>query len=249
MIWYLSYLRVDLECLPWKCTLAKERKKNKSEFHLGGYLSRHACTLSLVRFCDPKNCNPLGSSVHGIFQARILLWVAISSFRGSSQPWDPKCISCTGRQIVYHSHLASSLCQGTFPNIKVTSKYTVDPPPSIQTCDRYLGSYGEKIRTLLPKCVFCTHIATVSSGACWRWSDKARVWKDWIFCVLRSTRLSVPSKYETSFSLVSRPPVKNTAAWLFKTQLDQLSIFSIGSTTCKFYDFFFLSCLSKFPYL
>ena len=73
--------------------------------------------------------------------------------------------------------------------------------------------------------------------------------KDWIFCVLRSTRLSVPSKYETPFSLVSWPPVKNTAAWLFKTQLDQLSIFSIGSTTCKFYDFFFLSCLSKFPYL
>ena len=36
MIWYRSCLRVDLECLPWKCTLAKERKKNKSEFHLGG---------------------------------------------------------------------------------------------------------------------------------------------------------------------------------------------------------------------
>ena len=31
---------------------------------------------------DPVDCSPLGSSVHGIFQARILEWVAISSFRG-----------------------------------------------------------------------------------------------------------------------------------------------------------------------
>ena len=33
-------------------------------------------------------CNPPGSSVHGILQARILDWVAISSSRGSSQPRD-----------------------------------------------------------------------------------------------------------------------------------------------------------------
>ena len=32
--------------------------------------------------------SPLGSSVHGIFQARIPEWVAISSSRGSSQPRD-----------------------------------------------------------------------------------------------------------------------------------------------------------------
>ena len=34
---------------------------------------------------DPMNCNPPGSSVHGIFQTRILEWVAISYSRGSSQ--------------------------------------------------------------------------------------------------------------------------------------------------------------------
>ena len=33
---------------------------------------------------DPVNCSPPGSSVHGILQARILEWVAISFFRGSS---------------------------------------------------------------------------------------------------------------------------------------------------------------------
>ena len=39
-----------------------------------------------VRLCDPVDCSPPGSSVHGISQARILEWVAISFFRGSSQP-------------------------------------------------------------------------------------------------------------------------------------------------------------------
>ena len=37
--------------------------------------------------CDPLNCSPPGSSVHGIFQS-ILEWVAIYSFRGSSWPRD-----------------------------------------------------------------------------------------------------------------------------------------------------------------
>ena len=36
--------------------------------------------------CDPLDYSLPGSSVHGIFQARILEWVAISFFRGSSQP-------------------------------------------------------------------------------------------------------------------------------------------------------------------
>ena len=36
--------------------------------------------------CDPMGCSPPGSSVHGILQARILEWVAISFSRGSSQP-------------------------------------------------------------------------------------------------------------------------------------------------------------------
>ena len=38
-------------------------------------------SLSCVPLCDPVDCSPLGSSVHGILQARILEWVAISSSR------------------------------------------------------------------------------------------------------------------------------------------------------------------------
>ena len=39
----------------------------------------HACMLSCFQLCDPMNYSSPGSSIHGIFQARILEWVAIST--------------------------------------------------------------------------------------------------------------------------------------------------------------------------
>ena len=53
-------------------------------------------------FRDPMDYSPPDSSVHGVSQARILEWVAISFSRGSSKPRDQTCITCTGRQILYH---------------------------------------------------------------------------------------------------------------------------------------------------
>ena len=47
------------------------------------------------------DCRPLGSSVHGIPQARILEWVAISFSGGFSSPRDQTLISCIGRRILY----------------------------------------------------------------------------------------------------------------------------------------------------
>ena len=55
--------------------------------------------------CESMDCNPPGSSVHGILQARILEWIAMPSSRGSSWPrdgtWVPY-VSSIGRQILYH---------------------------------------------------------------------------------------------------------------------------------------------------
>ena len=42
---------------------------------------------------DPMDCSLPGSSVHGIFQAIVLEWIAISFSRGSSQPWDRTWVS------------------------------------------------------------------------------------------------------------------------------------------------------------
>ena len=55
--------------------------------------------------CNSLDYSPSGSSVHVIFQARILEWVAISSSRSSSLPRDRTLISwvsCIDRQILYH---------------------------------------------------------------------------------------------------------------------------------------------------
>ena len=52
-------------------------------------------------FYDPMDYSPPGSSIHGISQARILEWVAISLTRGSSQPRDWTHVSCNGRWILY----------------------------------------------------------------------------------------------------------------------------------------------------
>ena len=52
-------------------------------------------TQSCLTLCNPMDCNPAGSSVHGILQARILEWIAVPFFRGSSWPWDWTQVSFT----------------------------------------------------------------------------------------------------------------------------------------------------------
>ena len=42
--------------------------------------------LEHLTLCDPMNCSLLGSSVHGIFQARILRWVGISFSKNLPNP-------------------------------------------------------------------------------------------------------------------------------------------------------------------
>ena len=71
-------------------------------FHTLGSLAVFLCDVKwseVAQWC-PTLCNPmdyslLGSSVHGIFQARVLEWVAISFSRGSSWPRDRTQVSHT----------------------------------------------------------------------------------------------------------------------------------------------------------
>ena len=52
-------------------------------------------TQLCLTLCDPVGCSPPGSSVHGIFQARVLEWFAISFSRGSSRLRDLTQVSRT----------------------------------------------------------------------------------------------------------------------------------------------------------
>ena len=56
---------------------------------------------SCPTLCNPMDCSLPVSSIHGIFQARVLEWVAISFSRGSSQPRDWAQVSCiAGRRFI-----------------------------------------------------------------------------------------------------------------------------------------------------
>ena len=72
-----------------------------------GYFSWDCCFCCLLAkscptLCEPLDCSPPGSSVHGIFLAGILERVAVSFSRVSSWPKDQTHISCFGRQVPYH---------------------------------------------------------------------------------------------------------------------------------------------------
>ena len=70
-------------------------------------------TQSCPTLCDPMDCGPSGSFVHGIFQARILEWIVISFSKESfwSRNWTYiSCISCVSRWVLYQlSHQGSPI--------------------------------------------------------------------------------------------------------------------------------------------
>ena len=97
----------------WKDGVALEvRGRARDEFNMLKLFSTglFKCSSSVkseftqlcLTLCDPMDCSLPGSSISGIFQARILKLVAISSSRGSSRARDRNCVSCIGRGILYH---------------------------------------------------------------------------------------------------------------------------------------------------
>ena len=75
-------------------------------------------SLSHVRlFATPCNYSLPGSSVHGIFQARILEWVAMSFSRRSSQPRNGTCVSRI------YGYICPLLCWGIIPLYPIFEKF------------------------------------------------------------------------------------------------------------------------------
>ena len=76
-------------------------------------------TQLCLTLCNSVDCSLPGSSVHGVFQARILAWVYVSSSRASFCPkywtWF-SCVSCIYRWILYHWAIGEACCwdQGGF---------------------------------------------------------------------------------------------------------------------------------------
>ena len=66
----------------------EKKKKTTSQ-----KLKESEVAQSCVTLCSPMDCSPPGSSIHGVFQARVLQYVAISFSRGSSPPRDGTQVS------------------------------------------------------------------------------------------------------------------------------------------------------------
>ena len=90
------------------------------------------------------DCSPLGYSVHGIFLARILEWVAISSSQESSQPRDQTRVSCLAGRFFFLplSHLGSPL--------EVTGKGKTPPDTFRHTVLRGLNTGFSPMRLRSP---------------------------------------------------------------------------------------------------
>ena len=104
---YGGWNRVIASWMRWDHCLIHFVTKRTDLFktHLGLW-----CKLSLSHiqlFATPES--PPGSSVPGVFQARILEWDVISFSKGSSQTRDQTCVSCFGRRILHHCATWESL--------------------------------------------------------------------------------------------------------------------------------------------
>ena len=83
----------DTTCFGWEYLELPDSKS--SALYSGEQECVCAKSLQLCpTLCDPMDCNPPGSSVHGILQARLLEWVAMPFSRESSRPRDRTHVSC-----------------------------------------------------------------------------------------------------------------------------------------------------------
>ena len=64
------------------------------------FIAFHVTASVVSNSCDPTDCSPPCSSVHGILQARTLEWVALPFSWGSAWPRDWTQVSCIGRQVL-----------------------------------------------------------------------------------------------------------------------------------------------------
>ena len=79
---YTTKPNLQIQCDPYQITNGIFHRTTTKDFTIRE--SESEVTQSCLTLCNPMDCSLPGSSVHGIFQARVLEWVAISFSRGSS---------------------------------------------------------------------------------------------------------------------------------------------------------------------
>ena len=123
--WAQYVLEIDLKQLWWREWKWQKQRPNS---RWQGFRSECEVAQSCPTLCNPMDCSLPGSSTQGIFQARVLEWVAISFSKGSSQPRDRIQVSRTAgkRFTVWATREATWVLEG-----------------SCQLVENHLGYYQE----------------------------------------------------------------------------------------------------------
>ena len=121
------------------------------------------CGCLLSKLCltllQTMDCSPPGSSLHEIFQARILECVAISISRGSSRPRDQTWVPCAGRRILYPTEPAGK-------------------PIEYDTCE-WMNEKHPRITNSHNRCHHCpSQISLASTSTHW-WLFLMITWPPW----------------------------------------------------------------------
>ena len=123
------------------------------------------CAQLCQTLCDPMDCSPPGSSVPGIFQARILEHVAMFSSRGSSQLRDQTHISC----LLHWQAGSLPLVQcGKQPKRRSASNLV------LETVCTSLGHSAWCLYQLTNRLVFCEWEVQINE---WYWKQSRKLWQ------------------------------------------------------------------------
>ena len=118
MLWFLmaSFFTLFYSTLPFDLI--------SSSLLLASVTTNSEVAQSCLTLCNPMDCSLPGSSVHGIFQARVLEWVAISFSKGSFLPRDRTQVSCiVGRHFYCLSHQGNHSYHLYYIHIYITRLY------------------------------------------------------------------------------------------------------------------------------
>ena len=134
-----------------------------------------SCSVSLVTVCNPMDCSPQGSSVHGIPLARILERVAISISKGSSWPRDETWVS----------HIAGGSLPSEPPGKSNTMHWPVIKPGTT--------AWKAAMLTTIPPTQLCKNLQESPNSNPWprAWMPEQQPWeKRHIISILQRRKMS-----------------------------------------------------------
>ena len=129
------------------------------------YHQNEGCAQLCQNLCDPMDCSPPGSSVPGIFQARILEQVAMSSPRLSSQLRDQTHISCL---LHWQAGSLPLVQRGKQPKRRSTSNLVLET-----VCTSLVRS-AWYLYQLTNRLVFCEWEVQINKG---HWKQSSKLWQ------------------------------------------------------------------------